>query len=155
VLGKCRRTPKNSVCGGAVGVGPEKMGQRAPKISLLLQAAERYLGNFIDWPADILELLFIHYPTPKQMRKFLAFFYGNGAPCPLVSQLFHACNSHSTANDTQTIYDTYEKWEKNQTGRHISKYYNLRLRKCLPEWKTGESTRAGAQPHGAPTLRYT
>jgi hypothetical protein len=100
-------------------------------MSLFLQAVERYLGNFNDWPADILELLFIHYPTPSQMQKLLAFFYGNGAPCPFASQLFHACNTHSTAADNQIIYDTYEEWDKNQMGKHISKYYNLRSRKYV------------------------
>jgi hypothetical protein len=74
----------------------------------------------------------IHTVSPRLMqRKLLAFFFGNGAPCPIASQLFHACNMHSNADDTATIYKTYEEWEKTPFGRHMSKYYNLRQNKYV------------------------
>jgi hypothetical protein len=38
---------------------------------------------------------------------------------------------YSSSDDTETIYKTYEEWEENPFGRHISKYYNLRLRKYV------------------------
>jgi hypothetical protein len=100
-------------------------------MSLLIKAVERYLGNFNEWPTDILELLFVQYPPPRSMRKLLAFFYGNGAPRSLVSQLFHACNKHSTAQDTTAIYSTYEEWDKYPMARRISGYYDLQIRKYV------------------------
>jgi hypothetical protein len=99
-------------------------------MSLLIKAVERYLGNFNEWPSDILELLFVRCPPPKSMRKLLA-FYGKEAPRSLVSQLFHACNKHSTAQDTDTIYSTYEEWDKYPMAYRISKYYNLQIRKYV------------------------
>jgi hypothetical protein len=49
----------------------------------LVDAAQRYLGTFDEWPADILDILFIQYPLPRMLRKLLAFLFGNGAPCCL------------------------------------------------------------------------
>jgi hypothetical protein len=97
----------------------------------LLNAVHRYLGGFGDWPAEILHVLFVDYPPPRMMRRLLAFPYGNGAPCPLASQLFHACNTHSSAVDTETFYSTYEEWENNHFGRHMSQLYNLRHKKYV------------------------
>jgi hypothetical protein len=84
----------------------------------LLDAKQRYQGTFDEWPAEILDILFIQYPPPQMLPKLLAFLFGNGAPCPLASQLHHVCNAYS-ANDTDTIYKTYEEWDKNPFGRHI------------------------------------
>jgi hypothetical protein len=100
-------------------------------MSSLIWAVERYLGNFSEWPAEILELLFVQYPPPRMMRKLLAFFYGNGAPCSLVSQLFHACNKHSTVEDPNTIYSTYAEWGTDPMARHISRYCSLQIRKYV------------------------
>jgi hypothetical protein len=97
----------------------------------LLDAAQRYLGTFDEWPADILDTFFIQYPPPQMLEKLLAFLFGNGAPCSPTSQLYHACNMYSSADDTEAIYKTYEEWDKNSFGRHISRYYNLRLRKYV------------------------
>jgi hypothetical protein len=96
----------------------------------LLNAVQRYLGSFVEWPAEIQDILFIQYPPPRMLRKLVAFFFGNGAPCPLASKLFHACNIHSSVDDTETIYKTYKEWEKNAFDRHLSKY-NRQLRKYV------------------------
>jgi hypothetical protein len=97
----------------------------------LLDAAQRYLDTFDEWPADILDILFIQYPPPRMLRKLLAFLFGNGAPCSLASQLYYVCNTYSSADDTETIFKTYEEWDNNPLGRHISRYYNIRLRKYV------------------------
>jgi hypothetical protein len=97
----------------------------------LLNSVERYLGSFDEWPAEILRILFIQLPSRRMLRKLLAFFYGNGTPCPLASQLYHACNNHSTSEEADIIYRTYEDWDKTQFARHMSKYYNLRHKKYV------------------------
>jgi myo-inositol catabolism protein IolC len=97
-------------------------------MSLLIKAVERYLGNFNEWPSDILDQLFFRYPPPT--RKLLA-FYGNGAPRSLVSQLFHACNKHSTALCTDIIYSTYEEWDRYPMAYRISRFYNLKIRQYI------------------------
>jgi hypothetical protein len=77
----------------------------------LLTTVERYLGSMDEWPLTILETLFVENPPPRILKMLVAFFYGNGAPCPLASQLYNACNDNS-AEDTQTFYDYYALWDR-------------------------------------------
>jgi hypothetical protein len=74
----------------------------------LLTAVERHLGSRDEWPSTVLETLFVENPPPGILKMLVAFFYGNGAPCPLVSQLYRACNDNPSAEDTQTFYNNYD-----------------------------------------------
>jgi hypothetical protein len=66
----------------------------------LLTVVERHLSSMDMCPSAVLETLFVENPPPRILKMLVAFFYGNGAPCPLVSQLYHACNDNSSAEDT-------------------------------------------------------
>jgi len=97
----------------------------------LIRAAENILGSIENWPSTILEYLFCEIPILSAMEELTAFFYGNGIPCPMASQLYHACNTKSTASVTDHIYETYSFWDSCMFERHLAKYYNMRLKKYV------------------------
>jgi hypothetical protein len=61
---------------------------------------------------------------------------------------------HSYSHDTNTIYKTYEVWEKNTSARRFDVLQSAATEICLLEWVTGESEKAGPI-HDAPrTIGY-
>jgi hypothetical protein len=64
-------------------------------LMLLLEAVEEHLGPIDSWPTYIIRYMFTDHPTPVKsanLKKVIAFFFGNGVPCALACQLYHACN---------------------------------------------------------------
>ena len=92
----------------------------------LLDAAENILGSIETWPSHILEYLFCETPNLAALDELIAFFYGNGVPCPMANQLFYACNPKATGLATEHIYATYSYWDS-CSEEHLAKYYNMRL----------------------------
>jgi len=72
----------------------------------LIRAAENIIGSIENWPSTVLEYLFCEIPNLHALEDLIAFFYGNGIPCPMASQLHHACNT-KTASVTEDIYKTF------------------------------------------------
>ena len=86
----------------------------------LIRAAENIVGSIENWPAHILKHLFCEIPNLDVLEGLIAFFYGNGIPCPMACQLYHACNSESTAIVTEEFYTTYSFWESCTHEVHLA-----------------------------------
>jgi hypothetical protein len=97
----------------------------------LIRAVERILGCIDNWPSQIIEYLFCEIPDLTSLENLIAFFYGNGVPCPMACQFYHACNSRATATVTEQFYITYSFWESCTYEIHLAQYYNVRLREQL------------------------
>jgi len=96
----------------------------------LIRAAEN-IGSIENWPSTILEYLFFEIPNLHALEDLIAFFYGNGIPCPMASQLYHVCNTKTTASVTEHIDKTYSFWDSCTFEVHLAKYYNMRLKKYV------------------------
>ena len=96
----------------------------------LLTALVARLGN-LEWPSTVLRQLFVDEPTFRNVESVAAFFYGNGAPCVLCSQSFHACNAAATGLTTDYIYTLFDSWQGNPFGHRMSIYYNLQSKRYL------------------------
>jgi hypothetical protein len=79
----------------------------------------------------IIQYLFCDAPTSAKLKNLVAFFYGNGIPCPLACQLYHACNGQTDGNVTEYLYGVYDTWQKLTDGVHFSEYYNVRIGKYI------------------------
>jgi len=97
----------------------------------LIAAAENILGSVESWPSRILEYLFCETPNLEALDELIAFFYGNGILCPMASQLYHVCNTKTTALATEHIYATYSYWDSCTEEEHLAQYYNMRLKKYV------------------------
>jgi len=73
----------------------------------LITAAENIIGPIENWPSRILEYLFCEIPNIDAMVEVIAFFYGNGIPCSMASQLYHACNTETDVSVTEHMYKTF------------------------------------------------
>ena len=49
----------------------------------LIRAVESIIGSIESWPTHILEYLFCEIPDLDALESLIAFFYGNGIPCPM------------------------------------------------------------------------
>lgn len=58
----------------------------------LLEAVEIHLGPLDSWPSYILRYQFVERVVLERVKLLCAFFCGNGLPCYLAYQLYHACN---------------------------------------------------------------
>jgi len=97
----------------------------------LITAAENIIGPIENWPSHILEYLFCEIPNPDALKELTAFFYGNGVPCPMASQLCHACNPKTTATVTDYLYKKYSDWDCSMFETHLARYYNMRFKKYM------------------------
>jgi hypothetical protein len=97
----------------------------------LIRAAENIVGSIENWPTHILEHLFCEIPNLEALEGLIAFFYGNGIPCHVACQLYHACNSKSTAIVTEQFYTTYCFWESCTHEVHLAQYFDMRLKKYV------------------------
>jgi hypothetical protein len=100
-------------------------------MSLLLAAPQAQLGDFEGWLSPILLLLFLDAPTYTNVRKVVAFFYGNGASAAMCSQAFRAFNFITTEFVIHEIYNFYYLWQRFLYDRHIALYYNIRVKEYL------------------------
>ena len=73
----------------------------------LITAVENITGPIESWPSHVLEYLFGEIPNVDAMVELIAFFYGNGIPCPMASQLYHVWDPLSSAEVNEHIYKTY------------------------------------------------
>jgi hypothetical protein len=62
------------------------------------------------------------------MKILVAFFYGNGIPCPLACQVCHACNGRTDGNVTEYFYTVYDTWQKSLNKFHLPEYYNVQIK---------------------------
>jgi len=83
------------------------------------------------WPTPILEYLFCEIPDLAALENLIAFFYGNGIPCPVACQFYYACNSRATASVTEQFYMTYSFWKSCTYEVHLASYYNMILKKYV------------------------
>jgi hypothetical protein len=65
------------------------------------------------------------------MKILVAFFYGNGVPCSVACQLYHACNGRTDGNVTEYFYGVYNTWQKSPNRMHLSEYYNVQIKKYV------------------------
>lgn len=90
----------------------------------LLQYIEQQLGPIDTCPTYITRHLFIDDPTPNNLKKVAAFFYGNGVPKSTASKLYGVCNGGHESYITQYIGGI------NIGTRlyypHMVEYYNVR-----------------------------
>ena len=85
------------------------------ELMTLLPALVARLGSLEEWPSTVLRQLFDE-PTFHNVESVASFFCGNGAPCSLCSQSFHACNAAATGTSTDYIYKLYDSWQGNRSG---------------------------------------
>jgi hypothetical protein len=48
----------------------------------LIPAVECIIGSIANWPTPIIEYHFCEIPDLASVENLIAFFYGNGSPCP-------------------------------------------------------------------------
>jgi len=96
----------------------------------LIRAVETSLGSIDTWPRHILEYLLRDAPTLAKVE-VLAFCYGNGIPCPMAYQLFHACNGRTNAYTIEHFYTQYSFWESSTDEVHLLRYYNMSVKKYV------------------------
>jgi len=97
----------------------------------LIRAVESIIGSIENWPTHILEHLFCEIPDLDALEGLIAFFFGNGIPCPMACRFYHACNSKATASVTEQFYTTYSFWESCTYEVHLAQYFNMRLKKYV------------------------
>jgi len=96
----------------------------------LLQAIEDHLGSIYTWPVSIINYLFVDTPTPSVVEELTAFFAGNGVPQTLSYRLYRACNPPATNEFLrQLFYTRYSLWHTSDTFRHLTSYYDVRIKK--------------------------
>jgi hypothetical protein len=97
----------------------------------VISAAESIIGPIENWPSHIIEYLFCEIPNPGALMEVIAFCYGNGISFPMASQLYHACNTRTSATVTEHIYKTYSYWESCTYEGHLAIYYNMHLKQYV------------------------
>jgi hypothetical protein len=97
----------------------------------VIGAAENNIGSLDTWPSRILEYLFCEIPTPGALLEYIAFCYGNGIPRSKASQLYHACNTQTTASVTEEIYETYSRWDSCSYKGLRAIFYHMSLRRYV------------------------
>jgi len=97
----------------------------------LILAVEGIIGSIENWPTHILEYLFCENPDLAALESLIAFIYGNGIPCPMACQFYHACNSRATASVTEQFHTTYSFWESCTYEVHLAQYFNMSLKKYV------------------------
>jgi len=97
----------------------------------LIRAVEGIIGSIENWPTHILEYLFCEIPDLAALESLIAFFYGNGIPCPMACQFYHACNSRATASVTEQFYTTYSFCKSCTYEVHLVQYYNMILKRYV------------------------
>jgi hypothetical protein len=93
----------------------------------LIRAVEGILGSIENWPTSIIAYMFSEIPDPEALDNLCA-FYGNGVPCSLACQFYHACNSRATAIATEHFYTTYSFWQSCTYEVHLARYFNTSLK---------------------------
>ena len=94
----------------------------------LIRAVESIIGSIENWPTHILEHLFCEIPGLDVLEGLIVFFFGNGIPCPMACQFYHACNSRATASVTEQFYATNSFWESRTHEVHLAQYFNMTLK---------------------------
>jgi hypothetical protein len=97
----------------------------------VIGAAENNIGSLDTWPSRILEYLFCEIPTLAALLEYIAFCYGNGIPSSMASQLYHACNTQSSASVTEEIYETYSRWDSCSYKGPRAIFYHMSLRRYV------------------------
>jgi hypothetical protein len=125
----------------------------------LLQSVEQRLGLINTWSAYILNILFVDEPAVNNVRILAAFFYGNGVPLHMATQLYEVCNNTCNLNTIIYMSELYAQWSPSvylptEYGFHMFRYYDISKSKHF--WvnkkylynQTEEDTHSGTIPLG-------
>ena len=102
---------------------------------MLLDAITGLLGPLESWPTYILQILFLHRPSPartSQLKKVISFLYGNNVPHTWAYTFFNACSGCTGATARFVVDQTmawYCKWTDSNFTQHMAEYYDMRRAK--------------------------
>ena len=102
-----------------------------------LLEAEHRLGTIETWASFIIRYIFLNCTGPLIIKKFTAFFYGNGITLSLAIRLYQTCNDKYTSPVATSMSNLYLKWQRNRFKPHMFHYYNVHQRQFL--WINGSN----------------
>ena len=97
----------------------------------LLQALESFLGDTGQWPATILNHLFIDAPTKELVKKISAFFYDINVSFHIASYFYEICSEYTGDYATNIMHTYYFIWRSARYANHLAIYYNMSLKSYM------------------------
>ena len=104
---------------------------------LLLQLLELIVGDFNEWPTDILRDIFIETPYHLSVGRIAAFGYGNGVPLRILTRFVAMANPHWRHIHSLQLYTQYHMWKGEVDASHCAQYFSMSLGKYC--WINGDS----------------
>ena len=104
---------------------------------LLLQLLELIVGDFNEWPTDVLRDIFIESPNHLSVGRIAAFGYGNGIPLRILTRFVALANPHWRHINSLQLYTQYHMWKGEVDASHCAQYFSMSQGKYC--WINGDS----------------
>ena len=89
-----------------------------------------FYGDTEQWPASILNHLFIDAPTPEIVKKVSAFLWKK-VPFHIASYLYEICSEYTGDFATNIMHSYYFIWRSAKYSKKLAIYYNMRLKRYM------------------------